>query len=196
MSINATTLSAAMGESDIALTVASATGILAPNFTTGVNVTYLKVESEMMLVQSVNGTFIGVVRGQYGTQQLAHSASAPVIAGLVTDFPVFAPEITGFATSTQYNYWPIGAPLTGATISPVGGFVHHFTGTTALVTINVPAGLVSGGEITLAFDGSSTGLTWTAAGNISVAGTATAAKSTVTFYYDPSTALWYPSRLA
>lgn len=196
MSINATTLSAAITASQTAIQVASATGITAPNFTTGVGVTYLKVDSELMLVTGVSGTFLTVVRGQMGTQAVAHVSSAVVIAGLVTDFPVFAPEITSFATSTQYNFAPIGPPLTGATISPSGGFFHHFTGTTALVTINVPAGCVSGGAITLSFDGSSSGLTWTAAGNIAVAGTATTAKSCVTFFYDPSNSAWYPSRLA
>ena len=196
MSINVTTLSAAMGESDLALTVASATGITAPNFTTGAGVTYLQVENELMLVQAVNGTYISVTRGQSGTGSVAHASAAPVVAGLVTDFPQFTPLISSSFAVAPTEFAAIGAPLTGATIAPPGAGIFHFTGTTALVTITPVAGLVSGGKITLIFDGSASGLTWTAAGNISVAGTSTTAKSAVNFVYDVSTSKWIPDRLA
>ena len=171
MSINATTLSGAVGEADLSLSVASATGITNPNFTTGAGVTYLLVDNEMMLVQSISGTFVNVVRGQMGTQQLSHSSATPVIAGMASDFPQFTPLIsTSFAVAPS-QFADIGAPLTGATIAPPGAGTYHFTGTTALVNITKPAGLISGGSVTLVFDGSAAGLTWTAAGNISVAGT-------------------------
>lgn len=89
------------------------------------------------------------------------------------------------------------ASVTGATITPSGPYAQ-FTGTTALVTINVPIGCgtqVGGCTVTLDFVGSGSGLTWTNAGNIAVAGSVTAASS-VTFRYDPSlsTAKWVPSR--
>lgn len=38
--------------------------------------------------------------------------------------------------------------------------------------------------------------TWTAAGNIAVAGTVTAANIPVAFTWDPYSAKWYPSRIA
>lgn len=196
MSITATTLSGAVAVGDNFVGVASATGISAPTPQTGANTTYLKVDDEMMYVVSVTGTQIGVLRGQLGTQVSAHESSAPVLSGAPSDFPNFVPNVASFATKLPYNFTPIGAPLTGATIAPLYGFVHHFTGTTALVTITVPSGLVSGGKVTIVFDGSGSGLTWTAADNIAVAGTATTAASSVDFFYNPATAKWIPSRLA
>ncbi len=196
MSLNVTTLSAAIGASDTQIGVASATGITAPVSATGSGTTYLQVDNELMFVTAVAGTFISVVRGQLGTQAVSHVSAAPVIAGLPTDFPNFTPLIAGSFAVVQTQFAGVGASLTGATIAPLGGFVHHFTGTTALVTITVPAGLVSGGMITLINDGSSTGLTWTATGNINVAGTFTTAGSAVDFIYDPTISKWVPSRLA
>lgn len=112
---------------------------------------------------------------------------------------------SGNSLSGQMNYAVIaggqgfvnglGASLTGATIAPTFKLAH-FTGTTALVTITAPTGITSGASFTLIFDGSASGLTWTAAGNIAVGGTSTTALSTVTFIYDAVTAKFYPSRLA
>lgn len=82
---------------------------------------------------------------------------------------------------------------TGATIAPLTPFLT-FTGTTALVTITAPVGLPVGSVITIQFTGSGAGLTWTAAGNISVAGTSTTTLSGVTFTWTGSK--WVPNRLA
>ncbi len=196
MSINATTLSAAISATETVFGVASATGITAPVPNTGVGLTYLKVDDEMMQVYAISGTVVSVIRGVQGTRAEAHAASVPVIAGGPSDFENFVPVQGVVASQLPYNFSPIGPPLTGATIAPSGGYIHHFTGTTALVTITLPADLVAGGHITLIFDGSGSGLTWTAAGNIAVAGTSTTAASAVTFFYDPSSAKWHPSRLA
>lgn len=196
MAITATTLSGAVAVSDYAIGVASATGITAPVPQTGSGLTLIKIDDEMMSVVSLIGTQVQVTRGQYGTQQTAHQSSAPVLIGAPSDFPNFVPVQGVFSHALPYNATPIGAPLTGATIAPLYGYVHHFTGSTALVTITVPAGLVSGGKVTLVMDGSGSGLTWTTAGNISVAGTATTAASAVDFFYDPASAKWIPSRLA
>lgn len=88
-----------------------------------------------------------------------------------------------------------GATLTGATIVPTNK-AHFFNGSTALVTITPPTGITSNSEVKLVFSGTSAGLTWTAAGNISVAGTSTTALSSVTFTWDVTSAKWIPSRLA
>lgn len=196
MSLTATTLSAAITASDTVLGVASATYITAPNFTTGAGVTLLKLDEEVMVAVSKSGTQIGVLRGQFGTQAKSHVASVPVIVGSLSDFGSIVPAQGATQVSEPTKHDAIGEPLTGATIAPTGGKVHHFTGTTQLVTITPPAGLVAGGRITLIFDGSASGLTWTTGGNIAVAGTATTAASAVDFLYDPSTGLWHPSRLA
>src|SRR5262249_6826543 len=103
MAFNATTLSSAIGTSDLTIQVASATGITAPNFTSGVGITLLAVEQEVMLVLGVSSTFISVQRGWGGTPVAAHGASAPVLAGLPTDFGPIVPAI-----KAQQDFIPNG----------------------------------------------------------------------------------------
>ena len=194
MSINATTLSAAITPNQTTFGVASATGIVAPNYTTGV-VIRLIVEQEMMEVTGVNGTQISVRRGIEGTQAVSHSVSVPVISGqtgLSPDFPLFTPPRTTDVPSPPSRFSPVSAPVASATTITPSGPVFHVTGTTATATINLPPNFVEG-EITVIADGV---WTWTAAGNIAVAGTVTTAGSSVTFRYDANTSKWYPSRLA
>ena len=215
MALTATTLSAAITANQLVFGVASATGIIAPNFTavpagtTVANIIYLLCEQELMQIQGINGTTVTVQRGYNGTLAVQHGNAAPVITGYPSDFIGFVP-----AQKSDVPYLPFGsvafsAPVTGATITPQGPY-SHFTGTTALVTINLPNYLneattypgaypenpLAGIQISLVFDGSASGLTWTAGGNINVLGTSTTAGSMVTFTYDPSISKWIPSRLA
>ena len=196
MSLAATTLSAKIGASDTSFGVASATNITAPNFTTGVGVTYLLVEAEIMLVTAVSGTVISVIRGQLGTQAVSHAASTVVVSGGVTpqsnDFSVFSPAVTTTTDAKLRQFDGISAPVASATTITPSGPIFHVTGTTATATINLPTGFVEG-EIEVIADGI---WTWTAAGNIAVAGTVTTAGSRVKFRYDQGTGKWYPSRLA
>jgi hypothetical protein len=179
---------------------------------------------EVMFVNAVTGTTVSVTRGYYGSNGNPHISGALVLIGAPNQF--YAVEPTGACTpaaqpvtpylnvktgnewlcSSILNRWvpgfgnttaPLGATAavaTAATIVPSGP-LFHTTGTVAVVTITPPTGF-SDGQITIIFDGSSTGLTWTAAGNIAVAGTATTALSSVTFTWDKNTSKWYPSRLA
>ncbi len=78
-----------------------------------------------------------------------------------------------------------------ATIVPTTPYVH-ITGAVAIVNITPPDPSFSG-FIILISDGI---FTWTAAGNIAVAGTSTAINKCFLFLYDPSTAKWYPSVIA
>lgn len=188
MATNATTLSAALNIYNNTFGVASATGVTAPNFTTGAGVTLALCESEMMVVTAVNGTFISVLRGQYGTAASSHAASAPILFGLVSDFPNF----TAAANPTTYR--DFSAPVAGANTNTITGRWFHLTGTVIMKTLTVPAGFV-GGEVNIVFDGSAAGLTWDATGNINVAGTAGTAGTMVTFTYDPSISKWIPSRI-
>jgi hypothetical protein len=151
-----------------------------------------------MLVTSFSGTQVKVLRGQAGTQAKSHVASVPVLIGGTSDFPNFVPAQGVTSPSEPYNFTAIGGPLAIAsnTVAPTGGMVHHVTGTAVIKTITVPTGLVSGGKVTLIFDGSGAGLTWDATDNIAVAGTSTTAASAVDFFYDPSSGKWHPSRLA
>lgn len=101
MSINATTLSLAIGAADTQFGVASATNITAPNFTTGVGLTYLFVDQEFMLVTGINGTAVQVVRGQLGTPAVAHLSGAQVQSGGPADFLQVGEVVTTSLTSKQ-----------------------------------------------------------------------------------------------
>lgn len=80
-----------------------------------------------------------------------------------------------------------------ATIAPTHP-IHHVTGTAAIVNITAPEDSAEWqGELTLIADAI---WTWTAAGNIALAGTVTAALKQVKFVYDPATAKWYPDKVA
>ncbi|PYV69231.1 MAG: hypothetical protein DMG97_22380 [Acidobacteria bacterium] len=196
MAFNATTLSSAIGASDTSLQVASATGITAPNFTTGVGITYLFLESECMLVTSVSGTFIGVQRGYAGTPTAAHGVTCPVVAGLPTDFGPIVPSVKAQQDATPAGQmFGFAAPVASAATIVASGSLFHVTGTTATNIITPPAGFVEG-QITIVADGVWTFTSSAVTNGIGMSGTVTSAKSAVTFFYDAATALWYPSRLA
>lgn len=78
-----------------------------------------------------------------------------------------------------------------ATVAPTHG-IHRVSGVAAIVNITPPyTGFA--GQVTFI----PTGIwTWTAAGNIAVAGTTTAAQIAVIFTFNPTTQLWHPSRVA
>jgi hypothetical protein len=75
-----TTLSAAIGQNDLYVTVASATGISAPGHDGATN-TILFVGKEAMRVVSVSGTRIGVARGDSGTPRQVHASGERVWLG-------------------------------------------------------------------------------------------------------------------
>lgn len=111
--------------------------------------------------------------------------------------------VVGMAVALDQHKWfpssvsPAGpnrigpAIASAATIAPTHP-VHHVTGTAAIATITPPDPGFQG-EICLIADAI---WTWTAAGNIALAGTTTAANKAVYFTYDPSTAKWYPDKIA
>ena len=201
MALNATTSVAAIGANDVSFAVTSATGITAPNFTTGVGITYLFVEQEWMLVTNVVGTTVSVQRGVLGSASQAHTSGVIVLAGLPTDFPSPIP----ISVKASQDYYPnvigFSAAVASASTITATGYFFHVTGTTAVVTINPPAAGPSGGafpvdgsQINIVFDGA---CSFTAAGNIGAATTAAlVAGSLVTFTFDQSTSKWYPSRTA
>jgi hypothetical protein len=191
MAINTTTIPAAITASQDRFGVASTANITAGSQTTGVGLTLLLIENEMMQVTGVTGNQVAVQRGQHGTSATAHGAGTAVTIGGLADFPSFTPAVTS-VQPTQQRFASIGAPVaSAATITPTSP-IFHVTGTTATVNINLPANLVQG-QFTAIADGI---WTWTAAGNVAVAGTVTTAGSSVTFTYDAGTSKWYPSRLA
>lgn len=73
---NTTTLSAAVGKNDTTVLVAAVTNVIAGNL--------LQIDNEMMKILSVPAaatTPVPVLRGQEGTAQVSHSATAQVLLG-------------------------------------------------------------------------------------------------------------------
>lgn len=79
MAISVTTLSAAIGSGDTSMTVASATGFTAKT-------TVAVIGNEMVEINAVNSTTMGVMRGSAGTQAVAHPIGAVVMVGAPGDF--------------------------------------------------------------------------------------------------------------
>jgi hypothetical protein len=93
---------------------------------------------------------------------------------------------------TNLNGFPVfGSTVASATTISATGTYFKVSGTTAVATINLPAGAAAGFYITIEATGV---LTWTAAGNILTAGTYTAAGHTVTFYWNGTK--WVPDKVA
>lgn len=88
MAITATTLASAVATNDTTINVASATGITGPNFTAGTGITILLIDQEYFVaISSPVGTFVPVLRGQFGTTAQAHVVNSQVQIGLPGDFP-------------------------------------------------------------------------------------------------------------
>lgn len=80
-----------------------------------------------------------------------------------------------------------------ATIAPTHA-IHPVTGTAAIVNITTPGDPATWqGELILIAIGI---FTWTAAGNIAIAGTMTAAGKNLHLVYNPATQKWYPDKVA
>jgi len=113
--------------------------------------------------------------------------------------------ICSSVTNTWVPGWNnSGPPQATATVASVAGTtvpsgpLFTISGTNAIVNFGIPTGFngtASGGGCFIAIP---TGIwTWTAAGNISTAGTVTAGNSVpVTFCWNAATSKWVPSRIA
>ena len=163
MSLNATTLSLALGASDVSVTLAATTGVVVPSFTTGPT-TFILVENELMGVDSWSGTSgaaIGVSRGLGGTKAVAHATSSPALIFLSTDFgALYNLGLIQHSLDSGINNI-VGSPVVSATtIAPPvwgPGTSFHVTGTTQIATITLPANVLAT-EVTLIMDGSGSGL--------------------------------------
>ena len=194
MAITVTTLAGAVAVGDLWVNLTATTGVSAPVGPTGSGYTYIKVDAEVMFVNgAVVGSAAPVLRGQLGTVQAAHLTSAPVLIGGPSDFPNFKASVAAFQALGEDS---VGSPLTGATIAPTGGAIHHFTGSTAITSIT-PIDASKAQKITLIMDGSAAGLGWTGAATANAPrGTGVCTQyQAVDFFYDPSTTYWYPSTI-
>jgi len=182
MAITATTLSAAAGKGDVIVNVASATGITAPNFTSGVGITYLQVDAELMLVTAVNGTVISVQRGYNGTLAGAHVSGAQVQIGAPADYApqveILASSTTGIQTELGLN-WPAVFLSGSADVIPAGVAANYVVKTAGVnaMTLAAPTAAQEGNIITI-FSDTTNAHTLTAT---SLLANGTALKTTATF---------------
>lgn len=111
---------------------------------------------------------------------------------------------------TELSIWPLTIAQSAPTVASVAGQitiaapVTFVSGVLAITGISVPQNIIdaagrSGGTAS-GYSGRITFIptgifTWTAAGNIAVAGTAVVGKA-LDFIYDSSTSKWYPSYIA
>jgi len=182
MAITATTLSAACGLTDLTVTVASATGITAPNFTAGTGITWLLVDQEFMLVMGVSGTVINVLRGQNGTGQAAHVNGAQVQIGLPGDFAAIGEWLGSSMTVKQTEgaiNWPAIFLSGSADAIPAGvaGFYVVKTAGVDAMTLAAPTAAQEGNIIQIWSD-TTNAHTLTAT---SLLANGTALKTTATF---------------
>lgn len=176
---------------------------------------------EAMVIQSlVSGTTYKVTRGVSGTARKAQISAALVLIGRKDLFFVTDPSgacvtattlvtprvniITGrqWLCSTVTLAWSPGfgntsypAQANTAVASAAGAVVptgplFHITGTAAITGFTLPLGIENGDSFCAFSDGV---YTWTAAGNISILGTATAAGRQQCFTWDAAAVKWYPT---
>ena len=161
MAITATTLSAAVAAgaagADTTINVASATGITAPNFTTGAGITYLLIDQEFMLVTGVSGTFVSVQRGILGSPAQPHVVNTQVQIGAPADFPAIAEyvgrSLTAFEYVGQQNLQAVLLAGTADAIpSTVPGFYVVKSGTANAMMLAAPTAAAEGNIITVLSD--------------------------------------------
>jgi hypothetical protein len=161
MAITATTLSAAVAAgaagADTTIQVASATGITAPNYTTGTGITLLLVDQEFMVVTAVLGTLVSVLRGQFGSPAQPHVVNSQVQIGAPGDFPIIG-EYVGRSLTTLEIVGAQNLPAvflagsTDAIPSTVPGFYVVKTAGVNAMTLAAPTAAAEGNIIWVVSD--------------------------------------------
>jgi len=227
--LTSTTLAAALSNSANLLTVASASGIYAPQ-NGGINQKLYVINPEttrgelMDVTPGINGVSISVARNSLFRQSFISGAyviigqsPANESIGLGPSFFEYDPvgavtavnvPITPWINITNGNQWlrsvdglwvpgwnnrTAGPGVTAAVASVAGatlpsGPLFHVTGTNAITGWTLPVGF-TGGSFTVIPDEV---FTWTAAGNISVLGTAVVNRA-LTFTWDSNAGKFSPS---
>jgi len=131
MALTATTIAGPLDAYSNTVQVVSATGFLVGQ--------PLRIDNEILKVQSINGVLIGVMRGIEGSKALAHNAGANAVTGPWVDFPM---EVSPYADS--YTYSVDGA----LTIAP--GIHKIIKGSAIALTLAAPTTAQSGIQMTIA----------------------------------------------
>jgi hypothetical protein len=132
MALATTTLSAAATQTDMSITVASATSLAAGRL-------IVIDQEEMQVAQSyVSGTTVPVLRGRDGTAAVAHKATANVTHGLASDFASPAAQcMTTYPTERATVVTSISATAT-LVLSPAGTDQRVILNGTGAITLTIP----------------------------------------------------------
>jgi hypothetical protein len=146
-----TTLGSAVSStSQQTIQLASVTGVIAP--TGGAQGSDIFIDGEIMVVQSVSGNYVKVIRGQVGTKGRLHVAGAGVLIGPPIAFVTYGPMFgEGCAVNSgPFAYAPVVASIGGlqwlcssltGTVVPGFGNSAAYPGVTAAVAS--AAGLIT-----------------------------------------------------
>lgn len=158
MAITTTTLSGALTNIETTIGLTSVTGVTAGTGPTGVGITKLLVDQEIMLVAAApQGTAVHVVRGYDSTVSQAHANGALVLIGAPSDFPQnnYYGLQTMFAKQTLGRSVQEGINLTGTTDAidaTVPGFYVIKGGAVDAMTLAAPAAAAEGNIIEIVSD--------------------------------------------
>lgn len=142
MALASTTLAGACSATSNIINVTSATGFVAGS--------YCMVDSELMKIQVVNGTSIGVFRGVYGTQAVAHALYALVTVGTAAEF---AAASGGGVASLKLLPRIYSYPVAGAiTVAPGVHRIGAGAGEIKAMTLAAPSLADDGMELTIIGD--------------------------------------------
>jgi hypothetical protein len=130
MALTATTLAGGINAHATTLQVTSATGFVVGQ--------PIRVDNELMKIQTVDGVSIGVFRGIKGTKALAHGNLADAVTGPWVDFPVEMFPIAG-----SYSYGANGA----ITVAP--GLHKIIKATSCALTLAAPTTAQEGIVLTI-----------------------------------------------
>jgi hypothetical protein len=166
----------------------------------GTGITSLGSGVATFLSSPSSANLAAAVTGETGSGALVFATSPTLVTPLLgTPTSGDLTNCTGSPTFTNVKYSGLAATTAAAptiasatTIAPTKP-ITFISGTTAIVTITAPSPISAGGGSIVLIP---TGIfTWTAAGNIALAGTAVVSKA-LTLVYDVTTAKWYPSYTA
>lgn len=166
MAFATTTLSSAVSQIDTSIVVASSTSLAAGRL--------IQIDQEVMRIASsyVSGTTVPVLRGQDGSAQVAHKATANVTHGLASDFAGPGPQVfTTYPTQRTTIVQSLSATAT-LTLPSAGTDLRVILNGTSVITLTIPVPTkdMDGTELSIVGNGAAAHLL-TFTGGLSGAGT-------------------------
>lgn len=211
---------------DTTIPLTSTTGVTAAVNNVPQTFLYVDAELMAVVTVNTTTKIATVIRGVEGTFAAGHASLAMVLAGPNGAFQKVDPQGACTAAATAFTPWvnilsgkqwlcstvtlswvpgwgnpgdsahppgPTTVVASAAGLVTPSGPLFHVTGTAAITGFNIPVGFNGGGFCAIADSGI---WTWTAANNITIGGTVTAADGrTVCFVFDSVTLKFSPNRI-